>query len=68
VLDRDVQVRKAAPEVGDELLEALGALERLGPGRRVETEVRRDDLVGDLEPPLVQDLLEDALRQSPGVA
>jgi len=45
------------------LLEPLGARERLRPRRRVEKEVRGDDLVGDLEAAFIEDLAEDPLRQ-----
>ena len=58
-----MQVREAAAEVGDELLEAVRTLEWLGPSRGVKKELGRDDLVGDLESALVQDLPEDALGQ-----
>src|SRR5439155_4431198 len=49
LLDRDFQVRKAAAEIGDELLEAVRTLECLGPARGVKEEVGCDDLVGELE-------------------
>ena len=43
LLDRDAQIRESAPQIGDEPPEPVGAFERLGARRRMQTKRRRDD-------------------------